>query len=123
MPRENPVRFAGLNACKHVVENRSAGSFGRLFFNQFGNDVDLFALGEFAQFINLRVNGQDLLVLNIGGFAGVEKKVFHGVICSISYTTMLAYGKLSKKNETSLFLVFRHRACAASFAMRDRSLR
>jgi hypothetical protein len=77
VPCENPVRLAGLNARQHVVENRSARRLGRLFFNEFGDDVDLFARREFAQFVELRINGHDLLVLDIGGFTGVKKQCIH----------------------------------------------
>ena len=69
---------------KHVVENRPAGDFGRLLFDQFSDDAELFALGEFAQFVDLRVNGEDLLVLNIGGFAGVKE--CKGKICCLNYS-------------------------------------
>src|SRR3989338_2365023 len=56
-----------------VVKYRTTNNFGRAFFNQLLGDMQTLLLGKGAQFCDLRFNAQNLLVLHIGGLAGVEK--------------------------------------------------
>ncbi|MCG2689367.1 hypothetical protein L6255_02925 [Candidatus Parcubacteria bacterium] len=73
MPSKNSVCIAVFDTLYHLVENRTTSSFGRPFFNQLLGDMQTFLLGKSAQFCDLRFDTQNLLVLNIGGLAGVEK--------------------------------------------------
>ena len=82
MPRENSLRFAGLDPPQHGVENRPAGCFGGLLLHKLLNDVYALPGGKLAQFIQLRVNREDLLVLDVGGFTSIKKEVFHGSVYS-----------------------------------------
>ncbi|OGY09142.1 MAG: hypothetical protein A2782_03190 [Candidatus Blackburnbacteria bacterium RIFCSPHIGHO2_01_FULL_43_15b] len=76
-PTNNPLRLAALNAGEHFVKDRTAGNFGRLFFNKFFGDIQTFVFGYAPQNGKLVLNRPDLLVFNIGGFASVEKIVEH----------------------------------------------
>ena len=71
MPGEYSIRFTGLYSLHHRIENGSAGFFRRLFFLQFIKNCEFFSFGKFAQFMDLRVNGEDLLVFHIGGFTDI----------------------------------------------------
>ncbi len=48
MPCKNSISLTRLNPGEHVVENRPAWYFGRLFFNQLANNHDFFAFGKLA---------------------------------------------------------------------------
>ena len=74
MPRQNSVRFAMLYAIEHIVEYRTARNFGRLFFYQLINNVKILLFRKGTQFCNLVLNGTHLLILYIGGLAGIQKE-------------------------------------------------
>ncbi|OGM98314.1 MAG: hypothetical protein A2915_04350 [Candidatus Yanofskybacteria bacterium RIFCSPLOWO2_01_FULL_41_34] len=80
MPSQNSVCFTALDASKHFVKNRSARNFGRLLFHQLLHYLQIFTLGKLAQFCELRFNREDLLILNICGFAGIQKEFLHKII-------------------------------------------
>ena len=87
-PTNNALCFARLYASEHIVEDRATGHFcGSLFYKliRYGN---IFTLGERSQFGELGFNGENLLVLDIGTFSGVEK-VIDGHICSILLYTIV----------------------------------
>src|SRR3989344_5560691 len=65
-PANNSLRFVILNSCKHVIKYRPARNFRRAFFYEFFYNRKIFPLREHSQFINLRFNREDLLVLHIG---------------------------------------------------------
>jgi len=73
MPSKNSVCIAVFNPRNHFVENRTTDNFGRLLFDKLLGDMQTLLLGKGAQFCDLRFNTQNLLVLYIGGLAGVEK--------------------------------------------------
>src|SRR5690349_19790560 len=77
MPRENSARVASFNTIKHLIENRSARHFCRLFLDEFLSYGEGLALGKLPQFMQLGIDGQHLLVLDVRGFAGVDKVFWH----------------------------------------------
>ncbi|OGN16118.1 MAG: hypothetical protein A3C81_00880 [Candidatus Yanofskybacteria bacterium RIFCSPHIGHO2_02_FULL_46_19] len=83
VPRQNSVRFATLYPIEHFVKNGAARNFGRLFFHQLINNVEIFLFRKGAQFCNLVLDGTHLLVLNIGGFAGIQKEFLRDILCVV----------------------------------------
>ncbi|MBU4369139.1 hypothetical protein KKG58_00040 [Patescibacteria group bacterium] len=74
VPTNDAVGFSALYASHHGVKNRPAGNFRRLFFHKLLQNFQAFSFGKGAQFCDLRLNTQNLLILNIGGLAGVQKE-------------------------------------------------
>src|SRR3989344_6615457 len=66
LPTNNAMCFARLYAAKHIVKDRATGHFCRTLFDKLVGDSKTIALGEFPQFSELRFNGENLLVLDIG---------------------------------------------------------
>ncbi|OGG56727.1 hypothetical protein A2680_02135 [Candidatus Kaiserbacteria bacterium RIFCSPHIGHO2_01_FULL_55_37] len=75
LPTNYSLRFATPNARHHVVEYRAAGDFCGFLFHKLLYNFQTIASREHAKFCKLRLNGQHLLVLDIGAFASVEKIV------------------------------------------------
>ncbi|HXD01122.1 MAG TPA: hypothetical protein VN048_17425 [Verrucomicrobiae bacterium] len=73
MPCEDSRRFPGLDPSEHVIKYGSPRRLGGLLFDEFGHNGQFLVCREFAEFGKLGVNRENLLVLDIGGFAGVEK--------------------------------------------------
>ncbi|MCL5257727.1 MAG: hypothetical protein M1505_00615 [Patescibacteria group bacterium] len=74
MPGQNSVGFTSFNTFYHFTKNQSARNFGRLFFYKLLDNVQSFGFRKGVQFCDLRFNTQHLLVLNIGGLAGIQKE-------------------------------------------------
>ncbi|HCR52597.1 TPA: hypothetical protein DIV48_03060 [Candidatus Kaiserbacteria bacterium] len=71
LPANNPLRLTLLYPRHHIAEYRTARHLRRAFFYEYLNDVELFALCKGTKLGVPAFNGQHLLVLNIGAFAGV----------------------------------------------------
>ncbi|MFA5643097.1 MAG: hypothetical protein WC949_00840 [Candidatus Paceibacterota bacterium] len=56
-PADYALRFASLNARKHIGKDWTARNLGRPLFNKGFNDMQIFALGKSSQLGKLRVNG------------------------------------------------------------------
>ncbi|MFA5249482.1 MAG: hypothetical protein WC397_03005 [Candidatus Paceibacterota bacterium] len=56
-PADHALRFAFLNARKHIGEDRTARNLGRPLFNKGFNDMQVFELGKSSQLGKLRVDG------------------------------------------------------------------
>ncbi|HSW02455.1 MAG TPA: hypothetical protein VLI39_19990 [Sedimentisphaerales bacterium] len=82
MPRENSAGLAALDALEHLVEDRPAGRFRGLAFDEDVGDFEAFALRELLDLGELVGNRADLPRGVIGGLARVDKKAWrvHGVI-------------------------------------------
>ncbi|HUY05132.1 MAG TPA: hypothetical protein VMV62_00195 [Candidatus Paceibacterota bacterium] len=76
-PANNPLCFALLYSPHHLAEYRTPRHLCRAFFNEYLNDVELFALGERMQFRQLRLDRQNLFVFDISAFASVKKIFVH----------------------------------------------
>src|SRR3989344_7769466 len=76
LPTNDALCLALLNPLEHFIEHWAAGHLCGAFFNKLLRDMEIVAVGNLAQFGKLRLAGENLLVLDIGAFAGV-KKVFH----------------------------------------------
>ncbi|MFH1867055.1 MAG: hypothetical protein ABIJ81_03160 [Patescibacteria group bacterium] len=71
VPSQNSVCLALLYFVQHFVKNRTARNFGRLFFNKYINNIQVFLLGKGTQFRDLVFNRTYLFIFHIGGLAGV----------------------------------------------------
>ncbi|MDD5080231.1 MAG: hypothetical protein PHH68_07955 [Candidatus Omnitrophica bacterium] len=77
MPGENTVRMTPLNLNQHFVEERAAGLFGGLSFDNLLTNKKIFAFRVFSQFLELGFDREDLSVFVIRGLAGVYE-IVHG---------------------------------------------
>ncbi|MDD4956281.1 MAG: hypothetical protein PHQ61_01405 [Candidatus Omnitrophica bacterium] len=50
----------------HLAKDWTTRSLGGFFFSKYLDDVDVFLLGEFFEFFDLRGNGGNLLVFILG---------------------------------------------------------
>ena len=57
----------------HIVKDGTAGHLGGLLLHELDRDLQTLTLGEGTQLGELRVYREDLFVLDIGDFAGVEE--------------------------------------------------
>src|SRR3989338_5622929 len=76
-PTNNALRFACLYTAEHIVKDRATGHFCGTLFDKLVGDTKVLTLGECPQFGELGFNGEDLFVLDIGTFSGVEKIFCH----------------------------------------------
>ena len=70
LPTHDALRLTLLYSRHHIVKHRTTGLLGGLLLYEYLNDVELFELGERLQF---RLNRENLLILDVGIFACVEK--------------------------------------------------
>ncbi|OHA19938.1 MAG: hypothetical protein A2759_04155 [Candidatus Taylorbacteria bacterium RIFCSPHIGHO2_01_FULL_49_60] len=84
LPTNYSLRFAAPNAQHHVVENRATRNLCGFLFDKLFDDFQIVALRKRAKFGKLRLNRQNLFVLNIGTFASVEK-IEHNYIIQEKY--------------------------------------
>ena len=72
-PAQDAVGFAAVDASKQVAENGPPWSFGGLGFRERVRNVQVVALGNGLEFLDLGVNGCDLPIFAFCGFAGVDE--------------------------------------------------
>ena len=73
LPTDDALRFALLNPLQHFVEHRASGHFRGAFFDKLLRDMEIVAFGNLPQFGKLCLDGENLLILDIGAFAGVKE--------------------------------------------------
>src|SRR3989344_8515282 len=75
MPCENiPAKF--FNIIQQFIKYWTTWNFGRLFFYELKGDVQIFSLGIVSQLCKLCLNTQNLLILDIGTLASIQKEFF-----------------------------------------------
>lgn len=80
LPADDSLRLAAFNAAHHIAEKWAAGHFrASLFYKLIGN-FQLLASRERAKFHQLRLNRENLLVLDIGAFAYIQKIMHRCII-------------------------------------------
>ncbi|MCO5068563.1 MAG: hypothetical protein M9910_07775 [Kiritimatiellae bacterium] len=77
VPSQNAARLARFDGGKHGVEDGATGFLGGARFYELAGDFELFPTSKLADLAQLRVDREQLPVVLVGGFAGVEKE-FHG---------------------------------------------
>ncbi len=82
LPAEDALRPALFYAVEHVIEHGAPRRLGGLLLDELGSDAQPLASREGAKDGKLVVNRADLLVFDVGRFAGVEEVLRHGWIIS-----------------------------------------
>ena len=76
VPSDNAAGFAILYAFQHIAKYRSSGRFGGLLFYQLVNNGQVLVFSIRSQLYELRLNAQNLLVLYVSRFSGVQNIFF-----------------------------------------------
>src|SRR3989344_5198939 len=72
-PTDDALRFAALDTFQHILEHRTPRHLRAPLFYEFFRNLKSVAPRERAKLGKLRLDGEHLLVLDIGAFAGVEE--------------------------------------------------
>ncbi len=86
LPADDALRFAFLDASHHLAEHGASGLLGRLLLGELSDDAKPLLLCQGTRNRKLVFDRPDLLVFDVGRFAGVEevfKQTFHGCVISI----------------------------------------
>lgn len=83
LPGQYGVGLAPLDATQDIVEHLSAGFFGALTFAESPNNEESLASSDGIQLRDLSVDGENLSILVLGGFAAVDE-IFGGHIHGFS---------------------------------------
>lgn len=75
MPCKNAVGVAFLDLAQHEIELRASRRFGRATLIKGADNVQSFALGHFLKLKKLRLDGQDLAVTFVRGFADINEEI------------------------------------------------
>ena len=75
MPCKDAVGVAFLDLAQHEIELRASRRFGRATLIKGADNVQSFALGHFLKLKKLRLDGQDLAVAFVRGFADINEKI------------------------------------------------
>ncbi|MFH1697977.1 MAG: hypothetical protein ABH882_02865 [Candidatus Omnitrophota bacterium] len=73
MPGKDSFGGTALDLKDYIIEQWAPGFLGSLSFDYLINNLNILALGVFAQLLKLGFNREHLTVFVIGGLAGIDK--------------------------------------------------